>query len=197
MLLDRCSEEQRLQVRRAAWWIVSSTCKPCLALDAGTSWLALQLPLAPASRAVITTVRLCPQAEQSPHTRVSLSLSLSLCLSNSTSPSPSKPQVLRQVAGNGELVNVALNTHGTRAVQKLIETLTSREQVRAPGGRGAGPSGAAKPQIGCVSVWVSRHTRKHSVCGCVRCAGATLLALAVLLTVRAGLPLPPAVLLTL
>lgn len=38
-------------------------------------------------------------------------------------------QVLRQVAGNGELVNVALNTHGTRAVQKLIETLTSREQA--------------------------------------------------------------------
>ena len=25
---------------------------------------------------------------------------------------------------------VALNTHGTRAVQKLIETLTNREQVR-------------------------------------------------------------------
>lgn len=39
-------------------------------------------------------------------------------------------QVLRRAAENGELVNVALNTHGTRAVQKLIETLTSREQVR-------------------------------------------------------------------
>lgn len=39
-------------------------------------------------------------------------------------------QVLKQVADNGELVNVALNTHGTRAVQKLIETLTSREQVQ-------------------------------------------------------------------
>jgi hypothetical protein len=38
-------------------------------------------------------------------------------------------QVLRTVAEHGELVNVALNTHGTRAVQKLIETLTSREQV--------------------------------------------------------------------
>ena len=39
-------------------------------------------------------------------------------------------QVLRAVAPSGDLVSVALNTHGTRAVQKLIETLTSREQVR-------------------------------------------------------------------
>ena len=39
--------------------------------------------------------------------------------------------MLRRAAENGELVNVALNTHGTRAVQKLIETLTSREQVGA------------------------------------------------------------------
>ncbi len=37
-------------------------------------------------------------------------------------------QVLKAVADRGELVTVALNTHGTRAVQKLIETLTSREQ---------------------------------------------------------------------
>ena len=37
-------------------------------------------------------------------------------------------QVLQRVAERGELVNVALNTHGTRAVQKLIETLSSREQ---------------------------------------------------------------------
>lgn len=49
-------------------------------------------------------------------------------LPSSAMPS-SMLQVLRQVAGNGELVNVALNTHGTRAVQKLIETLTSREQA--------------------------------------------------------------------
>lgn len=39
-------------------------------------------------------------------------------------------QVLKAVAPNGDLVNVALNTHGTRAVQKLIETLTSREQTQ-------------------------------------------------------------------
>ncbi len=32
------------------------------------------------------------------------------------------------MAERGELVGVALNTHGTRAVQKLIETLSSREQ---------------------------------------------------------------------
>ncbi len=38
-------------------------------------------------------------------------------------------QVLQRAAEQQELVNVALNTHGTRAVQKLIETLTSREQV--------------------------------------------------------------------
>lgn len=39
-------------------------------------------------------------------------------------------QVLKKAAEKKELVQVALNTHGTRAVQKLIETLTSREQVR-------------------------------------------------------------------
>ncbi|EFJ45258.1 pumilio family protein [Volvox carteri f. nagariensis] len=33
-----------------------------------------------------------------------------------------------EVSERGELVTVALNTHGTRAVQKLIETLSSREQ---------------------------------------------------------------------
>ncbi len=37
-------------------------------------------------------------------------------------------QVLKRVAERGELASVALNTHGTRAVQKLIETLSSREQ---------------------------------------------------------------------
>ena len=37
-------------------------------------------------------------------------------------------QLLKRVAGRNELVSVALNTHGTRAVQKLIETLSSREQ---------------------------------------------------------------------
>jgi hypothetical protein len=41
---------------------------------------------------------------------------------------PAPPQVLKRVAELGELVSVALNTHGTRAVQKLIETLSSREQ---------------------------------------------------------------------
>jgi hypothetical protein len=43
-------------------------------------------------------------------------------------PLPAAAQVIKHVADKGELVNVALNTHGTRAVQKLIETLTSREQ---------------------------------------------------------------------
>jgi hypothetical protein len=37
-------------------------------------------------------------------------------------------EVLKQVCDKGQIVEVALNTHGTRAVQKLIETLTSREQ---------------------------------------------------------------------
>ncbi len=41
---------------------------------------------------------------------------------------PAGPQVLKKVAERGELVGAALNTHGTRAVQKLIETLSSREQ---------------------------------------------------------------------
>jgi len=39
-------------------------------------------------------------------------------------------EVLKRVAANNELVNVSLNTHGTRAVQKLIETLSSPEQVQ-------------------------------------------------------------------
>ena len=38
-------------------------------------------------------------------------------------------QVIKKAAEKKELVQVALNTHGTRAVQKLIETLTNREQV--------------------------------------------------------------------
>jgi hypothetical protein len=36
--------------------------------------------------------------------------------------------VLKRVCDKGQIIEVALNTHGTRAVQKLIETLTSREQ---------------------------------------------------------------------
>jgi hypothetical protein len=43
-------------------------------------------------------------------------------------PSCWRCQVLKRAAERGELVSVALNTHGTRAVQKLIETLSSREQ---------------------------------------------------------------------
>eukprot|EP00884_Botryococcus_braunii_P019974 jgi/Botrbrau1/6660/Bobra.0202s0008.1 len=38
-------------------------------------------------------------------------------------------QVLQKASENNALVEVALNTHGTRAVQKLIETLTSTEQI--------------------------------------------------------------------
>eukprot|EP00951_Prasinocladus_malaysianus_P000516 scaffold3860_cov39-Prasinocladus_malaysianus.AAC.1 len=38
--------------------------------------------------------------------------------------------VLKSVAERGDLVSVALNTHGTRAVQKLIETLAGKEQVQ-------------------------------------------------------------------
>eukprot|EP00878_Enallax_costatus_P024430 GHUV01026068.1.p2 GENE.GHUV01026068.1~~GHUV01026068.1.p2 ORF type:complete len:173 (+),score=55.36 GHUV01026068.1:443-961(+) len=36
--------------------------------------------------------------------------------------------VLKRVCEKGQIIEVALNTHGTRAVQKLIETFTSREQ---------------------------------------------------------------------
>lgn len=36
--------------------------------------------------------------------------------------------MLKRVCEDNQIVEVALNTHGTRAVQKLIETLTSREQ---------------------------------------------------------------------
>lgn len=38
-------------------------------------------------------------------------------------------QVLKRASEKQALVEVALNTHGTRAVQKLIETLSSPEQV--------------------------------------------------------------------
>ncbi|XP_058096776.1 pumilio homology domain family member 4-like [Magnolia sinica] len=41
-----------------------------------------------------------------------------------------KMQILLVVTGEpGELVRISLNTHGTRAVQKLIETLKTREQT--------------------------------------------------------------------
>jgi pumilio RNA-binding family len=47
-------------------------------------------------------------------------------------PAPKRPAAARGGDGGGvpELVYVALNTHGTRAVQKLIETLATPEQVR-------------------------------------------------------------------
>lgn len=38
-------------------------------------------------------------------------------------------QILYKVTGKGQLVTISLNMHGTRAVQKLIETLKSSEQV--------------------------------------------------------------------
>lgn len=38
-------------------------------------------------------------------------------------------EVIRRVTGKGQLVTISLNMHGTRAVQKLIETLKSPEQV--------------------------------------------------------------------
>jgi len=37
--------------------------------------------------------------------------------------------VLQKASEEDRLVTAALNTHGTRAVQKLIETLATREQV--------------------------------------------------------------------
>eukprot|EP01026_Neomeris_dumetosa_P081042 TRINITY_DN904_c0_g1_i1.p1 TRINITY_DN904_c0_g1~~TRINITY_DN904_c0_g1_i1.p1 ORF type:complete len:718 (-),score=95.06 TRINITY_DN904_c0_g1_i1:454-2607(-) len=38
--------------------------------------------------------------------------------------------VLRKVTADGQLVRVALNTHGTRAVQKVLETLRTPEQIQ-------------------------------------------------------------------
>ena len=71
-------------------------------------------------------------------------------------------QVLRRAAENGELVNVALNTHGTRAVQKLIETLTSREQV----GTGLWVAGCALSIEWCTALpgqqpLTAQHTEGH------------------------------------
>eukprot|EP01026_Neomeris_dumetosa_P063451 TRINITY_DN6023_c0_g2_i4.p1 TRINITY_DN6023_c0_g2~~TRINITY_DN6023_c0_g2_i4.p1 ORF type:complete len:615 (-),score=73.75 TRINITY_DN6023_c0_g2_i4:38-1882(-) len=40
-----------------------------------------------------------------------------------------RTEILRMTTKNGELVSAALNTHGTRAVQKLIETLKTQEQI--------------------------------------------------------------------
>lgn len=37
--------------------------------------------------------------------------------------------MLQKASEEDRLVTAALNTHGTRAVQKLIETLATREQV--------------------------------------------------------------------
>eukprot|EP00210_Caulerpa_lentillifera_P000590 g571.t1 len=41
---------------------------------------------------------------------------------------PQRTEVVKAVAKGGELISIALSTHGTRAVQKLIETLTTEEQ---------------------------------------------------------------------
>lgn len=41
---------------------------------------------------------------------------------------PQRTEVVKAVAEGGELISIALSTHGTRAVQKLIETLSSKEQ---------------------------------------------------------------------
>eukprot|EP00899_Mesostigma_viride_P004092 jgi/Mesvir1/13684/Mv02120-RA.1 len=39
-------------------------------------------------------------------------------------------EVLLQVCGAGELINISLDMHGTRAVQRLVETLSPGEQTR-------------------------------------------------------------------
>lgn len=131
-LLDRCSEEQRLQVRRAGRagrgrWVHHCACcrpassvrptqQPCLPVAAPALTLLHATLALPGTNCVLPwmpTLRHPPACPPAPR-----------------HPRPRPPQVLRTVSGNGELVNVALNTHGTRAVQKLIETLTSREQVQ-------------------------------------------------------------------
>lgn len=66
-------------------------------------------------------------------------------------------QVLQRAAEQDRLVSAALNTHGTRAVQKLIETLATREQV--------GPSSTDMFS-----------TYKSGVrCGCSNCIAAAVL----------------------
>lgn len=63
-------------------------------------------------------------------------------------------QVLQKASEEDRLVTAALNTHGTRAVQKLIETLATREQVCTS------PSVLSYPQR--ESIWpnhFSLHTR--------------------------------------
>lgn len=116
-LLDRCSEEQRLQVRAAA------SSKQVAGAGSAVPLMSSSLEasaLAPCREGQ-------PRRSPSPLARQPALLRFPTTTPLCTAPHPL--QVLKQVADNGELVNVALNTHGTRAVQKLIETLTSREQA--------------------------------------------------------------------
>jgi hypothetical protein len=101
-LLDRCSEEQRLAVR----------CRR----------QAVGLPVAPEQCDACLAADGCFKLPSS-------------CYFLSIGPAQIRSwfvQVIKKAAERKELVQVALNTHGTRAVQKLIETLTSREQVCTP-----------------------------------------------------------------
>ena len=112
-LLDRCSEEQRLAVRTGnmtpfhfAWPALA----PYLSSWPKRIWLyKLRHILDTLRQWGLSYVEVCMWC---------LDGALGWC------------QVLKKAAEKKELVQVALNTHGTRAVQKLIETLTTREQVR-------------------------------------------------------------------
>ena len=73
--------------------------------------------------------------------------------------------MLKKAAERKELVQVALNTHGTRAVQKLIETLTTREQVRRAGGAGC-------PAV--ISHGPGLNLAAHCEWGCTPCVGKVL-----------------------
>lgn len=43
--------------------------------------------------------------------------------------SVARVQIVQRITSNREIASVAVNTHGTRAVQKLVETLDQQEQV--------------------------------------------------------------------
>lgn len=126
-LLDRCSEDQRMQVRprllqASPVWACRERLRLLkLVLSFGSAWKG-HLVLSCCMAHLVTSQTLQPgKVESRPCAVLCCADLVSLC----------NLQVLRHAAENKQLVSVALNTHGTRAVQKLIETLTSAEQVGA------------------------------------------------------------------
>eukprot|EP00889_Picochlorum_renovo_P000872 jgi/Picre1/27902/NNA_000865.t1 len=78
-------------------------------------------------------------------------------------------QVLQAATVDGGLASASLNTHGTRAVQKLIETLTTREQIELRCLQRLGPSEAQFIYDAASEDCLNIATHRHGCCVLQRC----------------------------